>query len=60
MLGVPLYAVLPEAYTELHEAYSQGQLLPAGTVLGECMERLARKLAGAEPAKAKRRALFFG
>ncbi len=60
MLGIPLFAVLPEAYTELHEAYSQGQLLPPGTVLGECMDRLARKLAGAEPAKAKRKILFFG
>jgi pilus assembly protein CpaE len=59
MLGVPSYAVLPEGYTALHEAYSQGRLLPAGTVLGECMERLARKLAGAEPAKAKRKVLFF-
>jgi pilus assembly protein CpaE len=60
MLGVPLFAVLPEAYTELHEAYSQGQLLPGGSVLGECMERLARKLAGAAQTKAKRKALFFG
>jgi len=59
MLGIPLYAVLPEAYSELHEAYSQGRLLPDGTILGDCMERLARKLAGAEPAKAKRKALFF-
>lgn len=59
MLGIPLYAVLPEAYTELHEAYSQGQLLPPGTILGECMEHLARKLAGVEPGKAKRKALFF-
>jgi pilus assembly protein CpaE len=60
ILGIPLYAVLPEAYAELHEAYSQGQLLSPRTVLGECMERLARKLAGTEPAKAKRKALFFG
>jgi pilus assembly protein CpaE len=60
ILGISLFAVLPEAYMELHEAYSQGQLLPAGTVLGECMERLARKLAGAAPAKAKRKTFFFG
>jgi pilus assembly protein CpaE len=59
MLGVPLYAVLPEAYAELHEAYSQGQLLPAGSVLGECMERLARKLSDAGPAKPRRKTLFF-
>jgi pilus assembly protein CpaE len=60
MLGIPLFAVVPDCYAELHEAYSQGQLLPAGSVLGECMERLARKLAGAEPSKVKRKVLFFG
>jgi pilus assembly protein CpaE len=59
MLGIPLYAVLPDCYAELHEAYSQGQLLPARSVLGECMERLARKLGGAEASKAKRKP-FFG
>jgi pilus assembly protein CpaE len=60
MLGIPVYAVFPDCYAELHEAYSQGQLLPAGSVLGECMGRLARKLASAEEPKAKRRVPFFG
>jgi pilus assembly protein CpaE len=60
MLGIPLYAALPDCYAELHEAYSQGQLLPAGSVLGESMKRLARKLAGAKESKAKRKLLFFG
>jgi pilus assembly protein CpaE len=60
MLGIPLYAAFPDCYAELHEAYSQGRLLPPNTVLGECMGRLARKLAGAEESKAKRKVLFFG
>jgi Flp pilus assembly CpaE family ATPase len=60
MLGIPLYAAFPDNYAELHEAYSQGRLLPAGSVLGDCMERLARKLAGAEESKAKRKVPFFG
>jgi pilus assembly protein CpaE len=60
MLGIPLYAVIPECYAELHEAYSQGQLLPPRSVLGECMGRLARKLACAEEPKAKRKIPFFG
>jgi len=60
MLGVPLFAVIPEAYTELHEAYSQGRLLPAKTVLGDCMQRLAAKLAGTDSAKLKRKVPFFG
>jgi pilus assembly protein CpaE len=59
MLGIPLYAAFPDCYAELHEAYSQGQLLPPGSVLGECMGRLARKLAGAEASKAKRKVPFF-
>jgi pilus assembly protein CpaE len=59
MLGIPLYAAFPESYAELHEAYSQGQLLSDKTALGECMGRLARKLAGTEQSKAKRK-LFFG
>jgi pilus assembly protein CpaE len=60
MLGIPLYAAFPDCYPELHEAYSQGQLLPAGSVLGECMGRLARKLAGVEEPKVKRKLPFFG
>ena len=59
MLGIPLYAVFPECYSDLHEAYSQGQLLAPGTDLGQCMGRLARKLAGIEEQKAKHRISFF-
>jgi pilus assembly protein CpaE len=58
MLGIPLYAVFPECYSELHDAYSQGQLLAPGTDLGQSMGRLARKLAGVEEQKAKHS--FFG
>jgi hypothetical protein len=60
MLGIPLYAAFPDCYGELDEAYSQGRLLPPDTVLGECMGRLAGKLAGAEESKAKRKVFFFG
>jgi pilus assembly protein CpaE len=60
MLGIPVYAEFPESYADLHEAYSQGQLLPPGTVLGQYMGRLARKLAGVEELKARHSVPFFG
>jgi pilus assembly protein CpaE len=60
MLGIPLYAVFPDAYGELDEAYSQGQLLSPQTSLGQDMGRLARKLAGVEERKKTRRIPFFG
>jgi pilus assembly protein CpaE len=60
MLGIPFYAVFPEFYSDLHEAYSQGQLLPSGSMPGQYMGRLARKLAGVEEPKAKRKVPFFG
>ena len=60
MLGIPLYAVFPESYAELHEAYSLGKLLPPGSVLGQYFGRLARKLAGVEEPKARIRVPFFG
>jgi hypothetical protein len=59
MLGIPLYAVFPECYSDLHEAYSQGQLLTSGSELGQCMGRLARKLAGIDEQKTKNRLSFF-
>jgi Flp pilus assembly CpaE family ATPase len=60
MLGIPPYAVLPECYPELHEAYAQGQLLPPNSVLGQCMGRLASKLTGVEQLTGKHRLPFFG
>jgi pilus assembly protein CpaE len=59
MMGVPLYAVLPDAYPELHDALSHGQLLPAGADLGRQIGRLARKLAGIAEQTAKRKSPFW-
>jgi pilus assembly protein CpaE len=59
ILGVPLLAVFPECYADLHEAYSQGQLLPSNSDMGRCMERLARKLAGVEAPKPRLKLPFF-
>jgi pilus assembly protein CpaE len=60
MLGVPVYAVFPDSYGELDEAYSQGQLLWSQSPLGGDMARLARKLLGMEEQKKTRRIPFFG
>jgi len=46
MLGARVYAVVPNDYTPLHECYSEGTMLPAGSALSLHFARLARKLAG--------------
>jgi pilus assembly protein CpaE len=63
VLGLEIYAGLPNSYPELYEAYSEGNLLPATTELGRQFSRLAAKIAGvpeekAEKAKA-RLGIFF-
>jgi pilus assembly protein CpaE len=63
VLGLEIYAGLPNSYPELYEAYSEGNLLPATSELGRQFSRLAAKIAGvpeekAEKAKA-RLGIFF-
>jgi pilus assembly protein CpaE len=53
VLGLPIYEMLPNAYPELFEAYSGGNLLPAGTELGKALNGLAGKIAGVQPVKEK-------
>ena len=59
MLGIPLYAVFPDSYTELHEAYSKGQLLPSKSDLSQQIGRFARKLAGQDEQQPRRKVSFF-
>lgn len=59
ILGLPVYAVLPSCYPELHECYSVGKLLPERSVLAGAIRELAMRMAGMdEPPKKKRFALF--
>jgi pilus assembly protein CpaE len=63
VLGLDIFAGLPNSYPELYEAYSEGNLLPATSELGRQFSRLAAKIAGvpeekAEKAKA-RLGIFF-
>lgn len=53
VLGLPIFEMLPNAYPELFEAYSEGNLLPAGTELGKSLNGLAGKIAGVQPGKEK-------
>lgn len=46
VLGLPLYATLPNNYPELYEAYSEGTLLNAASDLGKHFTKIAHKIAG--------------
>jgi pilus assembly protein CpaE len=53
ILGLPIYEMLPNAYPELFQATSEGNMLPAGTELGKSLSGLAGKIAGVQPGAAK-------
>jgi pilus assembly protein CpaE len=59
MLGVPIYATLPNDYPALYEAYSEGNLLPANSILGKNFARVAAKIAGIQQKDKKKRAFSF-
>jgi pilus assembly protein CpaE len=44
--GMPISAFLPEARRELHEAYAEGKLLPAGSSLCKQIVNVAREVTG--------------
>jgi pilus assembly protein CpaE len=60
ILGLPVYAVLPSCYPELHECYSTGKLLPERSVLGNAIRELALRMAGLEAQPKKKRFAMFG
>lgn len=50
MLGVPIYATLPNEYHTLIDAYSEGGLVPAKSGLGKQFARVAGRIAGSPDA----------
>jgi len=54
VLGLEIYAGLPNSYPELYEAYSEGNLLPATSELGRQFSRLAAKIAGVPEEKTEK------
>ena len=60
VLGRPLYAMLPNDYPSLYQAYSAGALLPPNNRLAQQFSVLTTKLARIETAKAKKKFSLFG
>jgi pilus assembly protein CpaE len=61
MLGVPIFAMIPNDYSELYETYAEGRMLHRNCELGKQIARLALKLASLEEEKsAKKRFALFG
>jgi pilus assembly protein CpaE len=60
MLGLPIFCMVPNDYTELYETYAEGRMLNRNSDLGKQMARLAAKLAsmGEEKTGKKKFALF--
>jgi pilus assembly protein CpaE len=55
MLGLPIYAMIPNDYPELYETYAEGRMLNRNCELGREISRLALKLAGLEEEKSPRK-----
>jgi pilus assembly protein CpaE len=59
MLGLPVYAALPNDYVALNEAYTSGELLEPGSGLATAFARLAARIANLpEPRKRMRFSLL--
>jgi pilus assembly protein CpaE len=60
MLGLPIFFMVPNDYTELYETYAEGRMLNRNSDLGKHMARLASKLSsmGEEKTGKKKFALF--
>lgn len=53
LLGLPLYASLPNEYSRLFKSYSECRLLPKGGALAHALDKLAAKMIGSkEPERA--------
>ncbi len=61
IVGHPIYAVIPNNYQPLNEAYSAGRLLDPNCMLNRHFARLAARITGVEPEQPKKRAFsLFG
>ena len=61
MLGLPIFAMIPNDYPELYETYAEGRMLNRNSDLGKQIARLASKLSGMEEEKSgKKRFGLFG
>ena len=58
MLGVPIFAMVPNDYPELYETYAEGRMLNHSSELGKQMTKLAQKLSGLEDEKPQQKKRF--
>ncbi len=59
MLGVPVYATIPNDYQALHDAYSEGKLLAPDSFLGRQFARVATRIAGVQQRQTKKKKGFL-
>ena len=55
MLGVAIFAMIPNDYQELYETYAEGRMLNRSSDLGKQIAKMGMKLAGLEEEKAPRK-----
>jgi len=60
LLGISVYAMLPDDYASLYEAYAEGQLIPSGSNLGKQLAKMAGKIAGVQEQAGKKKFSLFG
>jgi pilus assembly protein CpaE len=60
MLGLPIFAMLPNDYPELYDCYSEGKLLARSSNLGQHIARLAAKISGTKMDPPKKKFSLFG
>lgn len=53
IIGLDVYATLPNSYPELFEAYAHGTLLPGNTELGQQLSKLTQRICGAEAPRSR-------
>ena len=58
MLGLPIFAMVPNDYPELYETYAEGRMLNRNSDLGKQIAKLACKLSGLEEEKTTNKKMF--
>jgi pilus assembly protein CpaE len=60
VLGYEVFASVPNDYPSLHDSYSEGRLLHENTPIRRHLAEVARRIAGIQQNKTKRKFSFFG
>ncbi len=60
LVGIPVFAMLPEDHGAIYEAYAEGQLLPASSFLGRHLSKMAASIAGVQEPTGKKKFSIFG